>query len=45
MRRVLIIDEDKQFATDLWVALRKLGDFKVTTARTLNEACLALIQD
>ena len=45
MRRVLIIDEDKQFATDLWVALRKLGDFKVTTTRTLNEACLALIQE
>jgi hypothetical protein len=45
MRRVLIIDEDKQFATDLWVALRKLGDFKITTARTLNEACLALIQE
>jgi REP element-mobilizing transposase RayT len=45
MRRVLIIDEDKQFATDLWVALRKLGDFKVTVCRTLNEACLALIQE
>lgn len=45
MRRVLIIDADKQFATDLWVALRKLGDFKVTIARTLNEACLALIQE
>jgi REP element-mobilizing transposase RayT len=45
MRRVLIIDSDKQFATDLWVALRQFGDFKVTTTRTLNEACLALIQE
>ncbi|MCB8946182.1 MAG: hypothetical protein H6658_20755 [Ardenticatenaceae bacterium] len=45
MRRVLIIDEDKQFATDLWKSLRELGDYKITLARTLNEACLALIQE
>lgn len=45
MRQVLIIDEDKQFATNLWVALRQLGDYKVTLARNLNEACLALIQE
>lgn len=45
MKRVLIIDEDKQFITNLWAALRQLGDYKITTARTLNEACLALIQE
>ena len=45
MRYVLIIDEDKQFATNLWEALRQLGDYKITIARTLNEACLSLIQE
>ena len=44
-KRVLIIDEDKQFATNLWTTLRQLGDYKITTARTLNQACLALIQE
>ena len=44
-KSVLIIDEDKQFATNLWTALRQLGDYKITTARTLNQACLALIQE
>ena len=44
-RRVLIIDQDKKFATDLWIALRKSGNYKISTVRTLNEACLTLIQE
>jgi hypothetical protein len=45
MKHVLIVDPDIDFRGDLTIELKKLGDYKVSAVPTLNEACLALIQE
>ncbi len=45
MKRVIIFDPDSNFGGELTIELKKLGDFQVTAVTSLNDACLALIQD
>ena len=44
MKRVLIVELDKNFAARLFQVLQDAGEYEVTSARTMREACLVLTQ-
>jgi hypothetical protein len=44
IKHILLLESDKTFADDLVEALHRLGTFTISTAPTLKEACLLLIQ-
>ena len=45
MKRILIVEPDEQFATRLFEALVDMGDFSVSSAPTMREACLVIAQE
>lgn len=45
MKRILIVEPDEQFATRLFEALVDVGDFSVSSAPTMREACLIIAQE
>lgn len=45
MKRILIVEPDDQFATRLFEALVDAGDFSVSSAPTMREACLVIAQE
>lgn len=45
MKRILIVEPDEHFATRLFQALVDVGDFSVSSAPTMREACLVIAQE